>query len=58
MLLDFLGEAAAAKVLMSAIEAVTGEGKVLTRDLGGNAGTREFTDAVMGRLTPSIRAEA
>jgi len=50
MLLDFLGEAAAAGALMSAIEAVTGEGKVLTRDLGGRAGTRDFTDAVMKRL--------
>ncbi len=50
MMLDFLGETAAAKALMSAIEAVTGEGKVLTRDLGGKAGTRDFTDAVMQRL--------
>ena len=50
MMLDFLGETAAAKALMSAIEAVTGEGKVLTRDLGGKAGTRDFTDAVMKRL--------
>ena len=50
LMLDFLGEAAAAKALMAAIEAVTGEGKVLTRDLGGKAGTRDFTDAVLKRL--------
>jgi tartrate dehydrogenase/decarboxylase/D-malate dehydrogenase len=50
MMLDFLGEAAAAKALMSAIEAVTGEGKALTRDLGGKAGTKDFTDAVLKRL--------
>jgi tartrate dehydrogenase/decarboxylase / D-malate dehydrogenase len=50
MMLDFLGEAAAAKALMTAIEAVTGEGRVLTRDLGGKAGTRDFTDAVLERL--------
>ena len=50
LMLDFLGEAAAARALMAAIEAVTGEGKVLTRDLGGKAGTREFTDAVLERL--------
>jgi tartrate dehydrogenase/decarboxylase/D-malate dehydrogenase len=50
MMLDFLGETAAAQTLMSAIEAVTGEGKVLTRDLGGRAGTRDFTDAVMKRV--------
>jgi tartrate dehydrogenase/decarboxylase/D-malate dehydrogenase len=35
---------------MAAIEAVTGEGKVLTRDLGGKAGTKQFTDAVLQRL--------
>ena len=52
MMLDFLGETAAAQALMSAIEAVTGEGRVLTRDLGGRAGTRDFTDAVMKRLAP------
>jgi tartrate dehydrogenase/decarboxylase/D-malate dehydrogenase len=50
LMLDFLGEAAAAKALMAAIEAVTGGGKVLTRDLGGKAGTRDFTDAVLERL--------
>jgi tartrate dehydrogenase/decarboxylase/D-malate dehydrogenase len=50
MMLDFLGETAAAKALMAAIEAVTGEGRVLTRDLGGKAGTRDLTDAVIKRL--------
>ncbi len=50
LMLDFLGETAAAQALMNAIEAVTGEGKVLTRDLGGKAGTRDFTDAVLKRL--------
>jgi tartrate dehydrogenase/decarboxylase/D-malate dehydrogenase len=50
MMLDFLKEAAAAKALMAAIEAVTGEGKVLTRDLGGKAGTKEVTDAVLQKL--------
>jgi len=51
MMLDFLGEATAAKALMAAIEGVTGEGKVLTRDLGGKAGTRDFTDEVLKWLT-------
>ena len=50
LMLDFLGEANAAKALMAAIETVTGEGKVLTRDRGGKAGTREVTDAVLGKL--------
>jgi tartrate dehydrogenase/decarboxylase/D-malate dehydrogenase len=52
MMLDFLGEADASRALMAAIEGVTGEGRVLTRDLGGKAGTREFTDEVIERLTP------
>jgi tartrate dehydrogenase/decarboxylase/D-malate dehydrogenase len=50
LMLDFLGEAPAAKALMAAIEVVTGEGKVLTRDLGGRAGTKEFTDTVLKSL--------
>jgi tartrate dehydrogenase/decarboxylase/D-malate dehydrogenase len=50
LMLDFLGEAAAAAALMAAIEAVTGAGEVLTRDLGGRAGTSEFTDAVLKHI--------
>jgi tartrate dehydrogenase/decarboxylase / D-malate dehydrogenase len=50
LMLDFLGESKAARSLMTAIEAVTGEGKALTRDLGGKASTRECTDAVLERL--------
>ncbi len=50
LMLEFLGEAAAGRALMAAIEAVTGQGRVLTRDLGGTAGTRELTDAVLNRL--------
>jgi len=50
MMLEFLGEATAAGSLMTAIEAVTGEGRVLTRDLGGKAGTKDFTDAVLQQL--------
>ena len=43
MMLEFLGEAAAAAALMDAIEKVTASG-VLTPDLGGTAHTREVTD--------------
>ena len=49
LMLDFLGEKEAAAALMQAIEAVTGA-KILTRDLGGQASTRAFTDAVIERL--------
>jgi len=50
LMLDFLGEKEAAAGLMQAIEAVTGA-RILTRDLGGLASTRAFTDAVIERLT-------
>ena len=50
MMLDFLGEAIAAKSLMSAIETITAA-KFLTADLGGNATTKQFIDAVIERLS-------
>jgi tartrate dehydrogenase/decarboxylase / D-malate dehydrogenase len=46
MMLEFLGQQEAAADLMRAIETVTGKG-ILTRDLGGTVGTREFTDQVL-----------
>jgi tartrate dehydrogenase/decarboxylase/D-malate dehydrogenase len=46
MLLEHLGETAAARVLMSAIEHVTASPALHTRDLGGNATTAQVTDAV------------
>jgi len=46
MMLEHLGEIAAARQLMSAIEAVT-EAGVQTPDLGGQATTRQVTDAVI-----------
>jgi tartrate dehydrogenase/decarboxylase/D-malate dehydrogenase len=49
MMLEHLGEAAAAKHLMSAIEAVTESG-LHTPDLGGNATTRQITDAVIALI--------
>ncbi len=49
MMLEFLGEESSAQALMNAIEAVTA-GKILTRDLGGEATTAEFIDAVIQNL--------
>jgi len=51
MLLEHLGEAPAARRLMRAIEAVTARGEVLTPDLGGQATTRQVTDAVIAALS-------
>ena len=50
MMLEHLNEAEAAKVLLDAIEAVTEEGKTLTKDLGGSASTKELTDAVLSKI--------
>ncbi len=49
MMLDHLGEGAAAGLLQSAFRDVLAAG-TRTRDLGGAAGTAEFTDAVLDRL--------
>lgn len=50
MMLDHLGEAKAAASLMAAVERVTGDAKVLPRDLGGSANTEQVTDAVLAAL--------
>jgi tartrate dehydrogenase/decarboxylase/D-malate dehydrogenase len=50
MLLEHLGEHKAAGRLMRAIEAVTANPALHTRDLGGAATTRQVTDAVCRAL--------
>ncbi len=50
MMLQHLGEPAAAAKLMRAIEAVTAEPRLHTRDLGGTATTAEVTRAVCERV--------
>jgi tartrate dehydrogenase/decarboxylase/D-malate dehydrogenase len=51
MMLEFFDQNNAAEALMGAIESVTVEGKSLTPDLGGKAGTKDFTDAVLEKMT-------
>jgi len=53
MMLEHLGENAAAQRLMKAIERVTADPALHTPDLGGSANTRKVTDAVI----TAIRAE-
>jgi len=53
MMLEHLGENAAAQRLMKAIERVTADPALHTPDLGGSANTRKVTDAVIS----AIRAE-
>lgn len=50
MMLEFFEQNEASRSLMAAIEAVTAEGQALTPDLGGTAGTMDFTDAVLEKL--------
>ncbi|MDB5360350.1 MAG: tartrate dehydrogenase [Rhodospirillales bacterium] len=50
MMLDHLGEAAAAARLMRAIERVTADPSLHTPDLGGQATTRQVTDALCAAL--------
>ena len=50
MMLDHLGESSAAKRIEAALEQVHREGKHITKDVGGAAGTNEFTDAVIAAL--------
>jgi tartrate dehydrogenase/decarboxylase / D-malate dehydrogenase len=56
MMLDDLGEADAAAAVMRAIEDVLAAREVRTPDLGGDAGTRELTDALVAAVrSPSCR---
>ena len=50
MLLEHLGESAAAVTLMQAIEAVTADKKLHTRDLGGLASTAQVTAALLSEI--------
>lgn len=47
MMLESLGEISASKRLMSAIEKLTSEKKILPKDLGGSSTSREITDAMI-----------
>ena len=50
MLLRYIGEVQAADRIERALEAVLRENRQVTRDLGGNAGTRRMTDAIVEKL--------
>ena len=56
LMLRHLGEQAAAERVEAALRAVVAEGKHVTYDMGGNAGTRGFADAIIERLGASPAA--
>ena len=50
MMLEYLGEMDAARRVREAVNGVLSEGKTLTRDLGGTAGTTEIAEAIAARV--------
>ena len=58
MLLEHLGEFDAAKQVMRAIEHVTANPALHTRDLGGNATTAQVTRAVCEFLAAATQLQA
>ena len=52
MLLRYIGEARAAERVEHALTAVLRDRKQVTRDLGGSAGTRGMTAAIVAQLKP------
>ncbi|MBC7113470.1 MAG: isocitrate/isopropylmalate dehydrogenase family protein [Candidatus Methanomethyliales bacterium] len=54
MMLRYLGEVDAGNRFEAAIDAVLEEGKSVTRDLGGSAGTMDFAKAVADKLTKML----
>lgn len=54
LMLDYLGERFAARRIETALEKVYTEGKHTTKDVGGKAGTDEFTDALIAALPLKI----
>ncbi len=57
MMLEHLGEAEAGASLIAAFEAALADG-VRTRDLGGTAGTDEFTEATLAKLSVGVTTHA
>jgi isocitrate dehydrogenase (NAD+) len=50
LMLEHLGETTAAEKIEKAVAGLIAEGKDVTYDLGGNAGTKEYADAIIARM--------
>ena len=55
MMMEHLGEKAAADLIVAAVRAVLSEGRALTPDLGGTARTSEVTEAVLAKVRAAAR---
>jgi isocitrate dehydrogenase (NAD+) len=58
LMLRHLGYADVGERVEGAVRSVIAEGRTVTSDLGGNAGTREFADAVIDQLSAPAGAAA
>jgi isocitrate dehydrogenase (NAD+) len=58
LMLHHIDESATAERVQAALEQVYREGKTLTRDVGGSAGTRQFAEAVLQAMEAPVAAEA
>ena len=58
VMLRYIGEAAAAKSVEDAMMAVFAEGLVRTKDLGGNAKTAEFANAIIDKIKAELGSAA
>ena len=58
LMLRHLGEQVAAERVESALRSVIADGSAVTYDLGGDAGTSEFADAIIHRLGADQRSAA
>jgi isocitrate dehydrogenase (NAD+) len=54
LMLHHINEGATAELVQTAIEQVYREGKTLTRDVGGQSGTRAFADAVLEAMASPV----
>nr|WP_294503051.1 isocitrate/isopropylmalate family dehydrogenase [uncultured Rhodopila sp.] len=54
LMLDHVGRTEAAGRLRGAIDAVLNQDKIRTGDLGGTASTRDFTSAIVGRISGRV----
>ncbi|MFI5093194.1 MAG: isocitrate dehydrogenase (NAD(+)) [Candidatus Acidiferrum sp.] len=53
LMLDHLAERSAARRIEAALDKVYEDGKHITQDVGGKAGTEEFTEAIISSLRPA-----
>jgi len=57
LMLHHINEKATAERVQTAVEQVYREGRTLTRDVGGNAGTKAFADAVLEAMDSPVAAK-